>query len=410
MTSKTTAKTLPQMRLAPLEEFAPYERNARLHSPEQAAQIAASIRRFGWTYPILRRGNFVIGVGHGRLEAARTIYAAGETIRMFDGTSLPLGELPYYDVSGWSERDFRAYVIADNKLAENARWDREMLALEVADLVEFDATDMNALGLDAKDVAEILAGGEAGEEDIPAPQPDTVTRSGDIWVLGRHRLMCGDSHDDAAMAALLEGREPVITVIDPPFEEQDRFARFIRDPCIVFGIGKHLLHIPADLWRFERIVDKVSGHRIAGAKIVSQHAIMVQVGSERPTPRANVSIRTVVQHRNRPEHPHEKPVSMLVEQLAYYSPAGDPVLDVYGGSGSTLMACEQIGRAARVMEMSPVYCDVIVRRWEKATGESALLAMTGESFAELAAQRLNDAAAHAVGSDSPAAGTVADPS
>lgn len=343
----------------PAADLRPAERNARAHPADQVRQLADSISRFGWTAPIvLSRGRIV--AGHGRHAAA---------------VALGLDMVPCIVVDEWSADDARAYALADNRIALGAEWDTAALAAELAEL-ERAGEDLISLGFDADEIDRTLRAAAASErsEAVPDAAPSETaadTRLGDLWLLGRHRLLCGSCDDPDAVRRLApDGWDAA--VVDPPYERDDLPG--LTDPSIVFGQAKHIRMIPAELWRFERVVDKVQGHRSATVQVLHRHAFVAQVGSVRQLPRdasATYDSIVTVPSTEREHHSHEKPVALLVEHMeAWWPPGCHRVVDLCAGSGSTALACEATGRTALLMEIDPATCDAIVSRWIASGGEA----------------------------------------
>jgi hypothetical protein len=360
----------------PIAALLPYGNNARTHSPEQVKQLADSITHFGWTNPILIDRNNGVIAGHGRLMAAQ---------------ALGMDEVPCIRLEDMSDEDRRAYVIADNQLALQAGWDEQMLALELSELREVDF-DLGLLGFDAEAIEAALnpaePAGAIEEDEVPEPPVDPVTQPGDVWVLGDHRVMCGDSTKAQDVERLMAGETYHVTVVDPPFEMPNHvWTTWVNDPSIVFGQARHIRQIPEPLWRFERIIAKKYRHRSATVQIDHRHAFVVQVGSIKTLPQTSETFPSIVDQEIDREHDHAKPLSLLVEHLTKWTPEWRNVIDPFSGSGTTLIAAEQLGRRCYGMEISPQYCDVIVKRWQNATGKQATLEATGETFDDRAAAK-----------------------
>ena len=396
-----------------VSELIPYVKNSRTHSDEQVAQIAASIKEFGWTNPILIDGENGIIAGHGRLMAARKLgYKAVPTIELKDLT----------------ETQKKAYIIADNKLALNAGWDNEMLKLEFDDLAEmgFDL-ELTGFSLDEIDALEPLKVTEGlTDEDEAPPVPDEPkTKPGDIYQLGNHRLMCGDSTSIDAVDTLMAGGKADMVFTDPPYnlEENGLLKRTNKGgtanrekfgdwdvgfdpltviPSIVASVKKDAhVFICTSGFLFGGFTD---GMIDAGAKVnylvwckanpmpslakaTYVHATELIVYARFGSPAfaypsgahlPNYFTGNVEAHTT--GHPAQKPVYVPEFCIGPASKSGHVVMDLFGGSGSTLIACEKTGRQARLMELDPKYCDVIVKRWEDFTGKKAiLLTETAES-------------------------------
>lgn len=222
--------------------------------------------------------------------------------------------------------------------------------------------------------AGLLDGVEAeeGSDDLPEPSPDPITKPGDLWLLGDHRLLCGDASDPRVHERLMAGRSHQLTVVDPPYEMPDSvWAKWIDDPSIVFGQMRQMRMIPAKWWRFERVIVKRYRHRSATVQIDHRHAFVAQVGSQKVLPHTSETFPSVVEQEADTEHDHQKPVGLLLEHMTKWAPPWDVVLDPFMGSGSTLIAAEQLGRQCYGVELDAQCCDVIVARWEKLTGRKA---------------------------------------
>lgn len=217
--------------------------------------------------------------------------------------------------------------------------------------------------------------GEVVEDEIPEAPPVPITKPGDLWILGEHRVLCGDAADPRDVARLLAGEVPGLTVVDPPYEMPDSvWSVWVSDPSIVFGQMRQMRMIPAKWWRFERVIVKRYRHRSATVQIDHRHAFVAQVGSDRVLPHTSETFPSVVEQEADTEHDHQKPLGLLVEHMTRWCAPWAMVVDPFLGSGSTLIAAEQLGRKCYGMEISPQYCDVIVARWEKLTGKKAKLA------------------------------------
>jgi hypothetical protein len=388
----------------PIERLVPYERNARTHSPEQVAQIAASIQEFGFTNPILVASDDGILAGHGRLAAAK---------------DLGLAEVPVVVLDHLTPTQRRAYVLADNKLALNAGWDDLMLATELQAL-QLEEFDLTLMGWSDEELAELLPQIEelppddADADAVPEPPAEPVTRPGDVWLLGRHRVMCGDSTDVLAVERLMDGAAWNVCVFDPPYEVEtlyDQMPAHREDARLVVmwdfkRFAKAAGSAVAAGWQpqYEFIWDCVQSwytpnrplarHKAAGVFGDNPHfdteAGLIADGKDRGSTRTVANTRgsysytplagakhvaTVEAFANTAqssEHAHGKPVAWVQAILAGLGAAN--VLDLFGGGGSTLVACQRMGAACYCMEIDPVQCDVIVERWRIMTGKEAVLA------------------------------------
>jgi DNA modification methylase len=396
-----------------IDKLIPYARNARTHSDEQVAQIAASIKEWGWTTPVLVDEDGGIIAGHGRTLAAQ---------------KLKMTEVPVMVAKGWSDAKKRAYVLADNKLALNAGWDNEMLALELAEIGEL-GFDLDMTGFTADEIAaltpEQIEPGLTDEDAVPEVPEQPVTVLGDVWLLGKHRLMCGDSTSIDAVDKLMNGQKAEAVLTDPPYNQETeggfkgaigkslkKQSADIEHMCN-FEVEPFLQVLPAvhergkmnatvfcnkDLvpdylswarecgYSFNILVwKKPSAIPLGGSYIPDvEYCLVFRKSGIFNTKVAGVSYSKVLSHnRETGLHPTMKPVAMLENQVLIVSNKGGIVLDLFGGSGSTLIACEKTNRQACLMEMAPKYCDVIIKRWQDFTGKIATHAETGQPFAEV---------------------------
>lgn len=376
-----------------VEKLVPYSRNSRTHSDAQVAQIAASIKEWGWTTPILADPDGQVIAGHGRLMAAR---------------KLGMTEVPVIVAAGWTDAQKRAYIIADNKLALNAGWDEALLALEFEDLqaLEFDLeltgfSDEEIKALMPEEVPAALT----DEDAVPEVPVDPVTRLGDVWLLGKHRVMCGDSTSIDAVEKLMAGEKADMVFTDPPYGfnyTKKSNGEFIEND------GSEFEKVIADALS---LVQVDTAYVCGDAKTVIPFLRATSCLGE---PKSCIVWVKPIQHRmHRYEpcheliwfwgdngspfygancfeakreikkfHPTIKPVEVIEYCLGSHKKKR-LVLDLFGGSGSTLIACEKTNRLSRLMELEPKYCDVIVKRWQDFTGKQATLESTGQTFAEV---------------------------
>lgn len=425
-------------RLAP-EALKPYAGNARTHSKKQIQQIARSIERFGFTNPVLiDDGNGIIA-GHGRVLAAKLI---------------GLDRLPCLRLSHFTETEKRACVLADNKLALNAGWDKELLAIELQGLIEADY-QVEVTGFSIGEVDAVLqeareaspTGSDARDDACPEPAAVAVTQSGDIWQLGRHRLICGDAQDASVYALLLDGDRVDAVFTDPPYnvkidghvsglgatkhrefafasgeESKEAFTTFLtttldhaaaacHDGAIAFvcmdwrHMGELIAAGEAVFTEIKNVCVWNKSNGGMGTFYRSKHEMIFvfKVGTAPHTntfgPGDEGRYRTNVwdyagvnaMKRGRMDeiamHPTVKPVALVADAILDVTRRGALVLDPFGGSGSTLIAAEKTGRTARLIEFDPHYCDVMVCRFEAYTGKRATLAATGEAFEDVAEAR-----------------------
>ena len=400
----------------PIERLLPYIRNARTHSEAQIAQIAASIAEFGFTAPILAGSDGVIVAGHGRLAAAR---------------KLGLASVPVVVLEHLTPTQRRALVIADNKIAENAGWDEELLRLELAELQEADF-DLALTGFDADELLEIMAGeettteGHTDEDAAPEVPVTPVSKPGDVWIMGQHRLLCGDATDPASYDTLLGTERVAMIFQDPPYNVD--YANTAKDklrgthrPILNDNLGDGFQDFL--LAAFKPALARCNGavyvamssseldtlqsaFRAAGGKwstfiIWAKNTFTlgrsdyqrqyepILYGWPEGATRYWCGDRDQgdVWHFNKPRvndlHPTMKPVELVERAIRNSSRPGDVVLDPFGGSGTTLIAAEKSGRQARLIELDPKYVDVIVRRWQEYAGAQAVRESDGIRFDDL---------------------------
>ena len=389
------------------EALIPYARNSRTHSEQQVAQIAASIREFGFTNPVLIDAENGIIAGHGRVLAAQ---------------KLGRKDVPCLRLDYLTDAQKRAYVIADNKLALNAGWDEELLRIEIDELkaLEF---DVDLLGFDDEEIAALLAepseGGLTDDDAVPDAPEVPVTVEGDVWLLGRHRLMCGDSTSIDAVERLMDGRKADMVFTDPPYNvafkgrsgkhdviknddlPEAQFEAFIAEVCSVIRLVDPKAYYVWCNWNFYSALQGQLPYKacIVWAKNVfgmgqgyrHQHEFCLFNGKIDEVVK-NESDLWSVKKDTAYVHPTQKPVALSVRAFGNHVKLLN-VLDLFGGSGSTLIGAEQTGRNCFVMELDPKYCDVIIKRWQDYTGKQATLEATGQTFADVTGERNNGAQA-----------------
>jgi DNA modification methylase len=389
-------------KIVQVEDLIPYAMNSRTHSDEQVAQLAASIREFGFTNPILIDQDSNLIAGHGRLLAAR---------------KSKMDQVPAVVVTGLDDRKRRALVIADNKLALNAGWDDEALRVELEDL----AGDFGELmGFSEDELVDLLRSEEGTEgltdEDAVPDAPEVpVTVEGDVWVLGRHRLMCGDSTSIDAVEKLMDNAKADMVFTDPPYgvdydgiNNDDRagldgllrgaFSSYLStsksgaaiyvfhsDKCadIFHSVFREFFHFSS------MVIWAKNSLTLSRTDYQSQHepclyGWMKGGAHSFHGDRKQVSVWRFDKERVE-GHTTPKPVALIERALENSSKGGDVVSDLFGGSGSTLIACEKTARDCRMMELDPKYCDVIIKRWQDFTGEKATHAESGKTYEELSA-------------------------
>ena len=400
-----------------VEKLIPFARNARTHSDEQVAQIAASIAEFGWTNPILAGADGIVIAGHARLLAAR---------------KLGLANVPVIVLDHLTDTQRRALVLADNRLAMNAGWDEEMLRVELESLKE-DDFNLDLIGFSDEELEDLLCDPEetrdglTDEDAVPETQEKVITAPGDVWLLGQHRLLCGDSTQMESVEKVLAGGLADIVFTDPPYNVNygatmkdklrgkthrkiandnlgDGFEQFLRDACTnMLAVTKGAIYIcmsSSELHTLHRVFTEVGGHWSTFVIWAKHHFSMGRSDYQRQYEPILYGWKEGTDHfwcgaRDQGDvwfikkpaandlHPTMKPVELVERALRNSSKSRDTVLDPFGGSGTTLIACEKAGRQARLIELDPKYCDVIIRRWQDWTGEQARHAESGRAFNDL---------------------------
>jgi DNA modification methylase len=415
----------------PIERLLPYVANARTHAEDQVAQIAGSIAEFGFNVPCLVDERGVLIAGHGRLLAARR---------------LGLSEVPVIRLGHLTDAQARAFRIADNQIALNAGWDEVTLAAELARLKE-DGVDLDLLGFAADELDRLLdgldeSGGTQGEDVVPEPPADPVTQPGDLWLLGRHRLLCGDATRAADVERLLAGKVPHLMVTDPPYgvdydpawrneagvsatartgkvsnddraDWREAWALFPGDVAYVWHAGVHARTVAESLeasgfvvrsqiiwaksrfvlgrgdyhWQHEPCFYAVRKGATGHWQGARDQATLWSIGSVGEEDAATV-------------HGTQKPVECMRRPILNNSAKGDCIYEPFVGSGTTLIAAETTDRVCLAMEIDPRYCDVIVERWQALTSKTATLEADGRTFEKVSAvRRVEYTALHRFGVD-----------
>ena len=400
-------------------DLIPYARNSRTHSEEQVGQIAASIKEWGWTVPVLIEPDGGLIAGHGRILAAQ---------------KLGIKDVPCMVAEGWTEAQKKAYVIADNKLALNSGWDDAMLKVELGELDDLDF-DLSLTGFGTDELAAFFVEETEGltdEDAVPDVPEVPITVEGDVWLLGRHRLMCGDSTSIDAVGKLMDGQKADMVFTDPPYGmtygggragkvgsndgtvkkhgvikgddlRGDGLIAMIRDAvgCAVAACKSGSAFYVCFPWRtyaeFEAALDQI-GLDVSACIVWDKKSIGLGNANYRPQHEFIFYIKgdnwegdksqSDVWYMSRGAtgayvHPTQKPVELVAKAIDNSSKGGDLVVDVFGGSGSTLIACEKTARDCRMMELDPKYCDVIIKRWQDFSGFKATLEATGEEYNSL---------------------------
>tara|TARA_R110002072_G_scaffold17119_1_gene65579 strand:+ start:1970 stop:3301 length:1332 start_codon:yes stop_codon:yes gene_type:complete len=432
----------------PIRTLRPYPRNARRHSKKQLRQIADSIERFGFTNPVLVGDDGEIVAGHGRVEAARL---------------LGMETVPTIALSHLNATERRAYVLADNKLALNAGWDEEILALELQDLIDLDF-DLTVTGFSVGEIDLVLDTAnesapdrrDAADDWMPEMEEAVVSRPGDLWQLGRHRLICADARDPDAYGALLAGEQVDMIFTDPPYNvpidghvsglgrvhhrefamgagemSEAAFEAFLvetlgaaaatcRDGAIAF-VCMDWRHMGELLSAGRQVFSELKNVCVwnktnggMGTFYRSKHELVFvfKVGTAPHTNTfglgeegryrtnvwdyAGISSLSATRAEEQAMHPTVKPVALVADAVRDCSKRGDKIVDAFAGSGTTLIAAQKTGRHARLIELDPQYCDTIVRRFERYTGKPAVHAETSMSFEDTAEARSGDLSMEAI--------------
>ena len=420
-TSVTQSWPATQVQLTNTNTLIPYARNSRTHSDEQVSEIAASIKEWGFTTPVLIDEESTLIAGHGRLLAAQ---------------KLGLEQIPVMTAKGWTDAQKKAYVIADNKLALNAGWDDEMLKVELGELQDLDF-DLSLTGFGLDEIANLFPEpdeeGLTDEDAVPEVPQIPVTVEGDVWVMGKHRLMCGDSTlIDSVEKVMPETANMIFT--DPPYlmdfsgavhadgsksfnashgkilndkmskEEGNDFLDDINSIIKLkvdgaFYITFYRLGIDQYYASFNRvglkcrslIVWDKGNHTLSNSDYMSMYEPMFYgwVNNHKFYGGKNgMDIWRIKRTSKNDLHPTMKPVELCQKAIEDGSQVNGIVLDLFGGSGSTMIACEKKNRVCRMMELDPKYCDVIIKRWQEFTGKKATLEDTDQTFEELNNERL----------------------
>jgi DNA modification methylase len=405
-----------QIHYRPVESLIPYARNAKQHTDTQVAQIAASIREFGWGAPILVDGKNNVIAGHGRLLAAR---------------KLGLSEVPVVPMDHLTEIQRKALILADNKIGENGSWDDDLLGLELAELQEA-GFDLGITGFSSDEWDALIAGdtgndGLTDEDQVPEVTENPISHAGDVWLLGEHKVLCGDATKAEDYKALLGDELVDMTFTDPPYNVNyantakdkmrgknrpilndnmgDGFGAFLLAACQnILNVTKGAVYIAMSSSELDTLQ---SAFRAAGGKwstfvIWAKNTFtMGRADYQRQYEPILYGWRDGADHYwcgardqgdvwqiKKPHkndlHPTMKPVELVERAVRNSSKTRDLILDPFGGSGSSLIACEKSGRRARLIELDPKYVDVIVKRWQDFTGAEATRAGDGAQFNTLA--------------------------
>ena len=410
-----------------VDELIPYVNNARTHSDEQVTQIASSIKEFGFNNPILTDGENGVIAGHGRLMAAK---------------KLGLETVPTIELSGLSEAQKKAYILADNKIALNSGWDDELLKIELDDL-KLQGVNLEAVGFSDEELSELIISNDEDqnkeEDELSDPKIEPISQEGDIWILGEHKLLCGDSTREDDFALLMQDERADLVFTDPPYNvaigEKNKaknnvcltksitdnligdtfksdeecgeklwlpaftnLKKFSKDCCSCYVTmpqgGTHMMMMMMMMmnggWQVKHELIWVKNQAVFSMNRLDydfQHEPILYGWNKKHTYYGGGKFKTSLWYFDKPRssklHPTMKPVELVEEAILNSSKKGDLVMDAFGGSGTTVIACENKGRKARVIEKDPKYADVIVTRWQNHTGQKAVRYQDGKEFDEL---------------------------
>lgn len=401
-------KTTTEMQLIPLDKLIPYANNARTHSPTQINKLRSSLREFGFINPVIIDRDFGIIAGHGRVLAARE-----EGIK----------EVPCVFADHLTEAQKKAYIIADNRMALDAGWDEELLRVEI-EALQADAFDLALTGFDEKELSKLFDDGKEAEDDdfdVDAElQKTTFSKAGDVWTLGRHRLVCGDSTKPETYEVLMDGRKANLVVTDPPYNvdykgtagkikndnmASERFFDFLFDAfscmekVMADDASIYVFHADTEGLNFRKAFD-AAGFYLSGCCIWKKPSLVlgrspyqwqhepVLYGWKKNgkhqwySDRKQTTIWEFEKSKKNGEHPTMKPIPLLCYPITNSSMSNTLVLDPFGGSGSTLIACEQTDRSCATIELDEKFCDVIVNRYIELVGtaEKVSVLRDGQTF------------------------------
>jgi len=378
-----------------IDKLIPYHNNPRKN--QAVNKVASSLKEYGFQQPIVTDKDLVLIVGHTRLLAAK---------------KLGLSKVPVL-VADLSEAKAKAYRIADNRLNEDSEWDIDLLTLEISDLLEQNY-ELDLLGFDANELDKFLTNEEeylTDEDEVPPEPKEATSVLGDVWLLGNHRVMCGDSTSIDAIDELMENQKADMVFTDPPYNvafngrsgkfdvilndnlSSVDFEEFIKNWLQVFYIHKPNSYYICCNWAFYGILQKELNPKtcIVWAKNVfglgkgyrHQHEFILFDGLIDPSI-TNESDLWQIKKDSKYQHPTQKPTALAERAINNSTKINNLILDYFGGSGSTLIACEKTNRKARLMELDPIYVDVIIQRWQDFTGKKAIHEKTNKTFDEMA--------------------------
>lgn len=422
----------------PIASLTAYDKNPRRHPERQIVKLMASIRQFGFAIPVLVDVDRVIIAGHARIEAARR---------------LNIASAPVLIAADWSKAQVRAYRLADNRLAELASWDDELLAIELSALIELDEMPIEVLGWETAEIDLITDGDPKSSESIdpadaiPEPPSVPVSRAGDLWLLGTHRLLCGSSLEAEAWSRLMDGSVGAMVFTDAPYNvpvsghicglgkmqhaefamasgemSRSEFTSFLGTAVRLLSANIRegaVLDLCMDWRHLPELLSAIDANNLAllnlcvwnktnggmGSLYRSKHELVLIAKKGKAPHTNNVELGKHGRYRTNvwdyagvnsfgkarmedlTDHPTVKPVALVADAIRDVTRPGEIVLDAFMGSGTTTLAAERTKRRAYGIEIEPGYIDVAIRRWSAMTGKEAVLAETGETFAEVAEQR-----------------------
>lgn len=389
-------KTTSEMQLVPITKLVPYVNNARTHSPEQINKLRSSLREFGFINPVIIDRDFGVIAGHGRILAAKE-----------EGIT----EVPCVFADHLTEAQKKAYIIADNRMAMDAGWDEELLRVEI-EALQADAFDLSLTGFDEKELSDLFkddADVQEDDFDVDAElEKPTFSKSGDVWTLGRHRLICGDSTKAETFEILMQGRKANLVVTDPPYNvnyegtagkikndnlADEKFYQFLFDAfsniekVMADDASIYVFHADTEGLNFRKAFSD-AGFYLSGCCIWKKPSLVLgrspyqwqhepclygwkKSGKHQwYADRKQTTIWEFEKTKKNTDHPTMKPIPLLAYPIQNSSMSNTLILDPFGGSGSTLIACEQTDRSCYTIELDEKYCDVIVKRYIEQVGSA----------------------------------------
>lgn len=390
-------KTTTEMQLVAVSKLVPYVNNARTHNAQQITKLRSSLREFGFINPVIIDREYNVIAGHGRILAAKE-----------EG----IEEVPCVFVDYLTPAQKKAYILADNRMAMDAGWDEELLRVEI-EALQAESFDVGLTGFDEKDIAELFAGedGDAQDNDFDVDeelQKPPVSKSGDVWLLGNHRLICGDSTKEETYAVLMDGKKANLVVTDPPYNvnyegsagkiqndnmENDKFYQFLFDAfqnmekAMADDASIYVFHADTEGLNFRKAFSD-AGFYLSGACIWKKQSLVLGrspyqwqhepclYGWKKKgrhqwySDRKQTTIWEFDKPKKNGDHPTMKPIPLIAYPIKNSSMSNCIILDSFGGSGSTLIACEQLSRICHTIELDEKYCDVIVKRYIEQVGSA----------------------------------------